>query len=165
MLSCTRWPKPGLLAAVAVGAMLASCSGPEYTYFRVHVTAQDTGDPATGLENLYDCTMTVQNAWGDALVKWYPLKKSFDPSGGLAQGCAGPLTKANAGEIGYFGYSTSRTVHALVFKVEGWDQVEGWKNNGNIVQSGSGGPRDIPCPQEFVASDDDACAVDVAMAP
>jgi hypothetical protein len=162
MHSYTRWSKPGLLAAIAVGMMLASCGGPEYTYFRVHVTAQDSSDPATGLENLYKCYMTVQNSWGNTIVDEYPLKKTSHMNGDvevLDQGCAGPLTKANAGEIGYFGYSTSRTVHEMVFKVEGRD------NSNAIIQSGTGGPRPIPCPSEFIDHVDGACTVDVVMAP
>ena len=160
MRSHVQLSTPALFAAFAVSTMLASC-GPEYTYFRVHVTAEDSSDPAAGLDKLYDCRMTVTNSWGSMIVKEYPLTNSFNQSGALVQGCSGPLTKANKGEIGVFGYSTSRTIHALVFKVEGKDE------NSQTVQSGTGGPIDIPCPAETISPDPEdggACMVEVPMA-
>jgi hypothetical protein len=156
MHSHKRSSKCAQLAALAVTAALGvSACGPDYTYFRVHVTAagiQADRDP------IDHCYMTIMDSSNKDVVKQWRLQATYasDPDGNpvIDQGCGPNMTKSS---VGNFSYSTSRTSGSLVFKVDAVDA------NNVPVQGGTSDARGIPCPKEFIASEDGTCRVDVAM--
>jgi hypothetical protein len=143
-----------IVAATAVTAALGlSSCGPDYTYFRIHVTS------ATPRNDIEECRMDIASERGPVVAS-YPLETiagGTDQSTGLLlpnkQGCANGMAPAN---VGNFHYSTSRTSGSLTFTVNAYD------SNGKVVETKISDPMAIPCPAGLVESGE--CKVELPMA-
>ena len=154
MRSFKRFSKGLIVAATAATAALGlSTCGPDYTYFRIHVTS------ATPRNDIEECRMDIANEQSKPVLTSYPLESIAGGTDGAGlllpnkQCCANGMAKA---DVGNFHYSTSRSSGSLTFTVNAYDST------GKVVETATSSPMAIHCPAGLVESGE--CKVDLPMA-